>query len=97
MDKFRKQPNEVLDYSVIATDWLPASDTISGVEVLIGVYSGSETSPTLIAGSTSVSADTVVIWLSGGTEQVDYKVTARITTTGGRVKEHEFRIQVREV
>lgn len=96
MDKFRKQPAEVLDYVVDASEWLPTADTIQSAVVIPTVYSGSETSPALAVDSYDISSDSVRVWLSGGTENIDYKVTVRMTTVGGRVKEHEFRIQIRE-
>ena len=97
MDKFRKQPSEVLDYTVDCSPWLLEGDTVAGAVVTREVYSGDETTPTLVIDSTDLTATAVNAWLSGGTDRVDYKVTVRVTTTAGRVKETEFRIQCREV
>lgn len=100
-----KQPAEVMDYDIDYTDYLPTGDSISvqgdGItpqSAAVVVTSTTETVPTLQVGVTAVigSGKILKVWLFGGTNGVVYKVTARITTNGGRVKEVEFKIRVKD-
>ena len=104
MDTFIKQPREVLDYDVNLTEWfsdMPIDDIDS---VTVTISSFNEEVPTLIAGALphpvyELLGDTPVqfkIWLSGGTDFVDYIVTCLIVTEQDRQKEVEFKIKVRD-
>jgi len=88
---FIKQPSEVQDYDIKFDTWLAAfspPDTATSMTVTV------DTGITM--GTTSLTAGIVKVWLSGGTHGTSYKVTASITTAGGRVKEDEVVIKVRE-
>lgn len=89
-DRFDKQPAEIQDYDIDFTEYLTAmADT---------GLSHTATADTGITLSTStLTAGVVKVWLSGGTHGTNYKVTATLTTTGGRVKEHEILIRVRAI
>lgn len=87
---FEKQPAEIQDYDIDFSEYLgDAEDT------------GASHTVTVPAGITKVSStlvDGVVkVWLSGGTNGAKYRITATLTTTGGRVKEAEIDIKVKEV
>lgn len=87
---FAKQPSEVLDYFFDFTAWLTSkTDTMISYEVEaaegITIESHNEGSPGVIQ-----------MFLSGGVHGQRYKVTARITTAGGRVKESDFWLRIRE-
>lgn len=86
-----KQPNEVLDYDIDFSRYLPTSDTI--VSVVASADAGITLGDTLIMSGGKI----IKQWVEGGTTGVTYKVQVRITTNGGRVKEAEFRIKVKEV
>lgn len=104
MAVFEKQPGDVLDYDVDLTDWFKGipGDDIESVEV--SITSAAESPPTLIAGPTPHPACVLLgaspkrfkIWLGGGQEFMDYKVTCRVLTEQDRVKEVEFKIKVRD-
>jgi hypothetical protein len=47
--------------------------------------------------SSSLADGVVKVWLSGGTDRQKYKVTARLTTDGGRVKEADIAVRVKEI
>lgn len=87
-----KQPNERFDFDVDFTPWLAerADDTLGAV-----VSSVTPTGLLLIG----ISHDGVSVkqWVEGGTDGVLYTVTLSATTTGGRLKEVEVRVRVREV
>ena len=104
MSTFKKQPLDVLDYDVDMSEWFSSipDDEIDSVEVIIS--SLVEDVPTLVAGALPhkpvvlMGAEPVrfKIWLSGGTDFVDYKVTCVITTEQDRKKEVELKIKVRD-
>jgi hypothetical protein len=85
MIAYTKDPDALLDYTV---NWasLLGNDTIASVAWVVP------------AGITQASAanttTTATIWLSGGTDGVDYDVTCRVTTSGGRVDDRTIRIRV---
>jgi hypothetical protein len=76
-----KQPSEVLDYDVEYGDWLPDGDALS--------TAGAATD------STDLVIDSTQVWISGGIDGAQYKVTVTATTNDGRVKEADFTIRVR--
>jgi hypothetical protein len=94
MDTFPKQPAEVLDFDVDFSSFLSAA----GGDTLLSAVSVVDAATITIA-STAVNVVTgvVKVWLSGGTDGTSYKVTVTATTTGGRVKQHEFRVRVRDI
>lgn len=96
MDSFDKQPADVLDYTFDARNFLAAGDSLSSAVFSVAARYGTEEPAALQLGATDVSADRAKVWLSGGTDQVVYKVTGLFTTTGGRVVEHEILVRVRE-
>lgn len=88
---FYKQPNDVLDYDVDYRDWLKArgNDTIKGAPVItfdVGI--------TLV--SSVVYGGIVKMYFSGGVNLSRYKVTVRVNTNGGRTKEAEFYLSIKE-
>lgn len=113
MDTFLKQPDEILDFDVDFSAFLTASsaDTLSAtwtVTVSGGVTSEDQTTyldnslpiPDYLHVDTSTrnTAHTIIkVWLSGGRDGIKYKVTVVATTVGGRVKEHDFYIRVKDV
>jgi hypothetical protein len=101
-----KQPREVLDYDVDFSEWFAATpgDDIELVVVEIEGGSGAaddlatvSTRPAFAFGVPELAPPQYVkVWLEGGVDGVTYKVTVRITTEGGRVKEYDFNIRVKE-
>lgn len=87
--RFTKQPVEVQDYDIDFTDYLTAlSDT--AVSHVVSV----ETGLTLMA--SNLTSGIVKVFVSGGVDGNQYKVSATITTAGGRVKQGDIIIKVRE-
>lgn len=100
--KWTKQPAELLDYDVSFADFLTLrTDTIQSHFVVVD--SGIELeSSELVAGVTETGnitvADSVVkVWLSGGEDKVTYLVTVTAITVGGRTKEVDFYVKVKEI
>lgn len=90
LGKFKKQPGETLDYPVSYSDFFAGrSDSLTSVEVT------AEAGITLI--SQVVDGQVCRVVLSGGTDDVTYKITLRMRTTTGIIKEDEFRLSVKEI
>lgn len=90
LGKFYKQPTEILDFDVDYTDWFSnRTDTPDTFAVV------AEPGITVV-GSTLVG-NLVKVILSGGTDGVKYKITVRLTTVAGLVKEADFTVTAQEV
>lgn len=91
LKKFYKQPADVQDYDITCVDWLTALDD-TALSVTCPDVSGI-TQPI----AATVTAGIVKVWAAGGTDGVDYKYTITLVTVGGRTKQFEITIKVREV
>lgn len=81
-----KDPDEVLDYGFIWTDWLDG-DTIDASEWL--------TDDSIVIDSDSSTSNTTTVWLSGGTLNDRCSITNRITTAAGRVADRTARLDIK--
>lgn len=105
MDKFKKQPVDVLDYDVNFSDWFKTLEDDEIQSATVQIESDAEPVPTLLAGPDGRPSHQLLearplklkVWLGGGTDGVDYKITVTITTAQDRVKQAEFVIKVRDV
>lgn len=89
LGKFIKQPAEILDYDVDFSDWLAdRNDTPLS-------YTAEATAGITIDGSAR-TGNVIKVLLSGGTAG-RYKITVRLTTDAGLVKEAEFIVTVKEI
>lgn len=88
---FEKQPAEVQDYDIdFATSYLAdLADTAVSHTVAFD--------PGIEVPLTTMSDGVVKVWVSGGTSGQKYKITATITTVGGRVREGEILVKVKEL
>lgn len=92
MDKFNKQPSEVLDFDIEADDWLNTNDTIiTATSVVV------PTGLTLQSTTIFNTGRSVKVWVAAGANGVTYKITTTMTTTDGRVKEHDWQLKVKEI
>lgn len=104
MSTFNKQPNEVLDYDVDMAGWFTdlEGDDIQSVDVTVS--SQSEAQPRLVIGPMPHPPVVLFgdqptrfkVWIGGGTEFTNYKVTCSVRTEQDRTKEVEFMIKVRD-
>lgn len=90
---WEKQPGERQDYDIEFGEWLaPLGDAPAATNPI------AVTAP---AGITLISFEligtAVKLWITGGTNKTRYKFTIAMTTAGGRVKEAEIVIYVKEV
>lgn len=102
MERFEKQPAEVLDYDIDLRRWFKgisadevATATVDVVEGDGALVVGPAPHPnTVIFGS---EKQQIKVWLGAGTDGVTYKLRATATTLQDRVKEIDFKLRVREV
>lgn len=85
-----KQPADVLDYDVAYDQWLTEDDTVQSATAEVDL-------PGLTVDLTYINPTFVKVWLSGGADGVTYKVTVTSVTQGGRTKQDEFKVKVKEV
>lgn len=85
-----QQPAEVLDYDLDFTNWIGATgDVVISTEVT-STPAGLEI-VALVGSPTRVK-----LWISGGTDGQVYSVEITSTTQGGRVKQDELAVHIRE-
>jgi len=102
MERFEKQPSDVLDYDIDLRRWfktLPSDELVSAeVEVVEGdgelAAGPTPHAPVVIFGDDRQMAK---VWLGGGTDGVTYKLRVVLTTLQDRVKEIDFKLRVREM
>lgn len=90
----QKQPADQLDYDVDFEKWIPEDDTVTSAIAVASTIDDDATP--LVVDSVQLSGTIVKVWLSGGTDGQSYTVTVTASTAGGRIKEEEFKIRVRD-
>jgi hypothetical protein len=100
MRTFRKDPQDILDYSFDWTAWLAAAADIPDT---ISASSWSASPAGLVIGSgingapvPSFSATSSTVWLKDGTVGEFYRVTNHITTGGGRQADSTFIVNIQQ-
>ena len=85
-NQYLKDPSAILDWAFDWTDWLAAAETITDHTI---------TADTGITVDSSTELDgKIIVWLSGGTAGINYKVACLITTSAGRTDERTIWIKV---
>lgn len=90
LGKFVKQPADVQDYDFDFTEYLSSQGDTAASHT-----ASAESGITIL--SSSMSSGVVKVFLSGGSDGNQYKITATVTTNGGRVKQGEIVVKVKEV
>jgi len=89
LGSFVKQPAESDTYTIDYADDLTVGDGIRTSVLTVAPEGLALTPPVLV--------DTRVrVWVSGGLNQVKYKITATTTTDDGRVMQDEFYVKVKD-
>lgn len=89
LEIFEKQPGETKALPIAFAQFLTANnDAYSTHEVDVGTG--------LTFESSAYANGVVTVFVSGGTDKQSYKVTVRVTTSGGRVEEADVRVKVKE-
>ena len=85
-NQYTKDPSAILDWAFDWTDWLAAAETITDHTI---------TADTGITVDSSTESDgKIIVWLSGGTAGINYKVACLIATSAGRTDERTIWIKV---
>jgi hypothetical protein len=87
---FEKQQEDVLDYTVDLSAWIPAGDQPQSF------VCHADAGITVGASVVNPGALAVVQWLSGGTSGNSYHIQLVITTVQGRTKAVDFNVKVKE-
>lgn len=87
---YTQQPNDQLDYDIPYD--LVAGDSLSMVIATVTPV----TSPPLIITESIITGGRVKLWVGGGVAPTTYKVTVKVTTSQGRVKEDEVKFKIKE-
>ena len=83
-----KDPSAVLDYVFDWTEWLATGETITDHTI---------TADTGITVDSSTESDgKVIVWLSGGTAGINYKVACLVETSAGRTDERTLWVKIAE-
>lgn len=86
---FTKQPIDVQDYDVDYSQYLDGiSDTILNAIV--------EADTGLTIDAHQIVDKRVKVWVAGGVSGTSYKVTVTVNTVGGRTKQAEIKVKVKE-
>jgi hypothetical protein len=91
LERFDKQPDEVQDYDIDFGEYLTSMNDFAQSYVCVA------DAGITIASSLLLTGGVVKVFLSGGTDGNNYKVTTTLTTLGGRVKQAEIIIKVKEI
>jgi len=89
--KFEKQPSDRQDFDIDFSEYLTGLSDY-GVSHTITA----ETGLTIVASTLLFSGTVVKVFTSGGTDGVTYKITVTLTTDGGRIKQAEIKVKVKE-
>lgn len=90
LETFEKQPGETRYFGISFVDWLAkVGDT--GASVTGSAQTG------LTLSATTLASGVARISVSGGTTGTKYKVTVRLTTTAGQIKEVDVYVKVKEI
>lgn len=87
--KFTKQPAETQDYDIDFVDYLEFHNDLP---LSFSVTAGAG----LVVASAALMGSAVKIFVTGGEDGEEYKVSATLTTQGGRVKQGDILIRVKE-
>ena|SRR5213596_2068551 len=92
-----KQPADHLDYDIDFSPWLPQDDTITTVVAVVSPAYDALTNPNGVQiTATQIQNPDVKVWTLGGVSGQTYKVTMTASTAGGRVKEVDFQLRIKD-
>lgn len=99
----KKQPAEVIDFDIDYSEFFDGvdGDTISTVTAVVasGNDGGADDlvlGPGRLPETALVGDDKGKVWLGAGVTGVTYKITVTMTSSAGRVREHDVRVVVKE-
>jgi hypothetical protein len=97
MDKKYKQSSETLDYDIKGDDWLAEGDIITSVITTVVTPISASTPLLIVSATVFLAGMRVKLLISGGVNGVKYKVTVRLATQNGLIKEFDFYMQIKDI
>jgi hypothetical protein len=92
-----KEPADQRDYDIDFSRWLPDGDTVTTAVATVDPPYDAVLNPTgLQVTSIGVTSPIVKVWVNGGVSGITYKVSVTTSTSGGRIKEVDFKIRVKD-
>lgn len=88
-----QQPSDREDYDIDFTDWFPADDPIASASVS---HTPATTPDLYVTHAINAPLDLVKVWISAGKSDTTYKVTVSAQTAGGRSKEVELKVKIKD-
>lgn len=85
-----KQSGDKLDFDEDFSDWLPEGDVVQLAEVVV------DKPEELTLHAVQWDGQVVKTWLLGGVNGATYKITVTAYTAGGRIKESEFKLRIKD-
>lgn len=93
---YTKQPAEFKDYDVGYTQWLaPIGDVIDSVEASVLCLTD-PADAALIIDRIENTSTLVKLWVRGGTANMKYKITIKVSTPAGRLDESELIFKLKD-
>lgn len=86
--RYIKKPAETQDYNIDFSAYLEYHNDLAGT-ISVSATTG------LNVVSSSLTGSVVTVFVSGGTSGGTYKVSAILTTQGGRIKQGDFYVRVK--
>jgi hypothetical protein len=94
MESFCKQPSEKYQIEIDFTNVITSIETISSISVK-GYLANTEDNT--IIDTSSFADSSVYITVKSGTNNMTYKITAKVTTDLGNIYEHDIQMIVEEI
>lgn len=95
--KFMKQPREYKDYDIDYLPWLSVTDdTLDVVEVFVECLTDPDDN-SLVCDDIYMTYTSVKLWMRGGVDDYDYKVTVLATSVLGLVDESELIFTIKDI
>jgi len=92
-----KEPADQRDYDIDYSRWLPDDDMVTtAVAAVDPPYDATENPDGVQIMSVVVANPVVKVWAKGGVDGHSYKVSVTASTSGGRIKEVDFKIRVKD-
>lgn len=85
-----QQPRDVRDYDIDFSEWFPQGDTITSVQLSLDVAG------LTVNYAISAELSRVKVWIQDGANGTTYKVTVLAGTAGGREKEVELKVRIKD-
>lgn len=93
-----KQPADQLDYPIDYSRWIPDEDEILTVTHAIEPAAEDDDEDHLRVDAVRVDPENpaLTVWVSRGQKSKTYKVSVTVATRGGRIKEADFKVRIRD-